>query len=81
MDLHPNDRGPRGTSSGAICCNGSLYCPATPKALLALGPLARDASAEDAAIHDKKQDELSRYKLGRVSADDEDGYSRRPAQL
>ena len=41
MDLHPADRGPRGTSSGAICCNGNLYCPVTPKALLVLAPLSR----------------------------------------
>jgi hypothetical protein len=76
MDLHPNDRGPRGTFAGAICCNGNLYCPATPPPLLGLGPLPRDASPEDAATHDKRREELSRYKLGRVCADDEDGYSR-----
>jgi hypothetical protein len=29
MDLHPHDRGPQGTYQGAICHNGSLYCPAT----------------------------------------------------
>jgi hypothetical protein len=31
QDLHPHDRGPRGTHQGAIIANGSLYCPATPK--------------------------------------------------
>ena len=31
-DLHPHDRGPRGTFAGAICSNGNLYCPATPPA-------------------------------------------------
>jgi hypothetical protein len=25
-DLHPSDRGPRGTHEGAIICNGCLYC-------------------------------------------------------
>ena len=40
QDLHPNDRGPRGTHHGAIIANGDLYCPATPKPLLELGPLA-----------------------------------------
>jgi hypothetical protein len=39
-DLHPHDRGPRGTHAGAIIANGSLYCPATPKPLLQLSPLA-----------------------------------------
>jgi hypothetical protein len=76
MDLHTNDRGPRGTYSGAICCNGNLYCPATPNALLALVPLSRDASAEQAAAHDQKTTELSNYKLARISADDQDGYYR-----
>ena len=28
MDLHPTDRGPRGTHEGAIVWNGNLYCPA-----------------------------------------------------
>ena len=40
MDLHPHDRGSRGTFGGAICCNGNLYCPATPAALLDIEPLA-----------------------------------------
>lgn len=39
QDLHPNDRGPNGTHMGAICANGNLYCPATPKTLLELSPL------------------------------------------
>ena len=30
QDLHPADRGPRGTHHGAIIGNGNLYCPATP---------------------------------------------------
>lgn len=76
MDLHPADRGPRGTFSGAICCNGNLYCPAVPPALLALGPLRRDASAGQGAAHDQKTAELAHYKLSRVSADDNDGYHR-----
>ena len=76
MDLHPADRGPRGTSSGAICCNGNLYCPATPKALLALGPLSPRRQRRSTAAHDQKMAELSHYKLSRISADDKDGYSR-----
>jgi len=27
QDLHPHDRGPKGTHHGAIIANGSLYCP------------------------------------------------------
>ena len=62
-DLHPADRGPRGTFAGAICCNGNLYCPATPPALLGLVPLARDASGPEIAAHDQATAELAHYKL------------------
>ena len=75
-DLHPADRGPRGTFAGAICCNGNLYCPATPPALLGLVPLARDASGQEIAVHDQATAELARYKLARIGADDRDGYHR-----
>ncbi len=75
-DLHPADRGPRGTFAGAICCNGNLYCPATPPALLGLVPLARDASGQEIAVHDRATAELARYKLARIGADDRDGYHR-----
>ncbi len=76
QDLHPNDRGPRGTHEGAIIANGNLYCPATPKPLLQLGPLAPAASPEDTAAHDQQTAELAKHKLGRISADDADGYHR-----
>ena len=58
QDLHPDDRGPRGTHAGAIISNGNLYCPATPRPLLGLGPLARDASAEQTTAHDQQTAEL-----------------------
>ena len=76
QDLHPHDRGPKGTHDGAIISNGNLYCPATPRSLLELGPLPRDATPEQAAAHDAKTAETSRYKLGRLTRDDEDGYHR-----
>ena len=76
QDLHPHDRGPKGTHHGAIIANGNLYCPATPRPLLELGPLARTATREQAADHDRKTAELARYKLGRLTADDPDGYHR-----
>ena len=75
-DLHPADRGPRGTFAGAICCNGNLYCRAAPPALLGLVPLARDASPPEIGVHDKATAELAHYKLGRLGADDKDGYHR-----
>jgi hypothetical protein len=76
QDLHPHDRGPRGTHHGAIIANGNLYCPATPRPLTELGPLARTATGEQAADHDRQTAELARYRLGRLTADDEDGYHR-----
>jgi len=76
QDLHPHDRGPKGTHHGAIIANGNLYCPCTPRPLTELGPLARTAAKEQAADHDRKTAELARYKLGRLTADDEDGYHR-----
>jgi hypothetical protein len=74
QDLHPHDRGPKGTHDGAIISNGNVYCPRTPRPLLELGPLARTAAKEQAADHDRKTSELARYKLGRLTADDPDGY-------
>jgi hypothetical protein len=76
QDLHLHDRGPKGTHHGAIIANGNLYCPCTPRTLLELGPLARTATREQAADHDHKTSELARYKLGRLTADDQDGYHR-----
>ncbi len=76
QDLHPSDRGPKGTHHGAVIANGNLYCPATPRPLLELGPLAPAATAEQTAAHDQQTAELARYKLGRISADDTDGYHR-----
>jgi hypothetical protein len=76
QDLHPSDRGPRGTHEGAIICNGCLYCPATPGPLLELAPLPPGATAEKTAAHDQQAAELARYKLGVHAADDADGYRR-----
>ena len=76
QDLHPSDRGPQGTHQGAIIANGNLYCPATPQKLLRLGPLRPGATADDLAAHDQQAAELSRHKLGRLTADDADGYHR-----
>jgi hypothetical protein len=76
QDLHPADRGPRGTHHGAVIANGNLYCPATPKPLLQLGPLAPAATPDEISAHDSRAAELARHKLGRISADDADGYHR-----
>jgi hypothetical protein len=76
QDLHPHDRGPRGTHEGAIIANGNLYCPATPKPLLELGPLPPGASPDRTTAHNIQAAELARHKLGQHTADDADGYHR-----
>jgi hypothetical protein len=76
QDLHPRDRGPKGTHHGAIISNGNLYCPQTPRPLLELGPLARDATPDQISEHDQQSAELARHKLGRLTAEDADGYHR-----
>ena len=75
-DHHPHDRGPRGSFMGATVSNGNLYCPATSPVLLSLGPLHRSATRDETDLHDQMTSELARYKLGRTSRDDEDGYHR-----
>jgi hypothetical protein len=76
QDLHPDDRGPHGTHAGATISNGTLYCPATPRPLLELGPLARAAAPDQIAAHDQQTAETARYKLGKITSDDADGYHR-----
>jgi hypothetical protein len=76
QDLHPSDRGPKGTHEGAIIANGNLYCPCTPRMLTELGPLARTATSQQAADWERQTAELARYKLGTITRDDQDGYHR-----
>ena len=76
QDLHPHDRGPKGTHDGAVISNGNLYCPRTPRAA-AGARAARPHRHERAGRGPGTQDrELARYKLGRLTADDADGYHR-----
>src|SRR6266542_4249420 len=44
--------------------------------LLELGPLARDATGEQITAHDQQTAETARYKLGKITAGDADGYHR-----
>lgn len=76
MDLHPADRGKRGTFEGAICSNGRLYCPATPVSLLELGPARRGAPPEEVAAHEQSCAELGSYRFSRIAGPDADGYER-----
>ena len=68
QDLHPSDRGPHGTHHGAIISNGNLYCPVAPRQLLRLGPLARDATREQAASHDTRTAELAHWRTASSAA-------------
>ena len=47
-----------------------------PRPLLHLGPLPPGATADQIAAHDQQTAELARHKLGRLTADDADGYHR-----
>ena len=76
QDLHPHDRGTKGTFGGATIWNGELYCPATPRALFELGPLARGTTCEERDVHERSFRELSSYRLSRLGTDDSDGYHR-----
>ena len=76
MDLHPSDRGTQGTYAGTVLHHGNCYCPSTPVRLFGQAPLARGASDEDIRSHDARAGELARYKLGRVTAVDPEGFHR-----
>jgi hypothetical protein len=76
QDLHPSDRGPHGIHHGATISNGNPYCPQAPRTLLELGPMARDVTREQVSAHDPRTAELARYKLGKITAEDPDGYHR-----
>lgn len=76
VDLHPSDRGPRGTHMGATTSNGNLYCPQTPTTLLALSPLAPGATSQQTQAHDQQTSELAKYKLSPITGRDPDGYHR-----
>ena len=73
MDLHPHDRGTRGTFEGAICFNGASYCPSTPRPSSPSSPWP-GGEREEIAAHDARSAELARYRFAVISADDADGY-------
>ena len=62
QDLHPHDRGPKGTHHGAVISNGNLYCPCTPRPLLQLGPLARTATSQQTADWERQTAELAPWR-------------------
>ncbi len=68
QDLHPQDRGPKGTHHGAIIANGNPYCPCTPRTLLELGPLPPGAAREQATAHDAKTAEPASWRTASSAA-------------
>ena len=62
QDLHPSAADPAAPTKGAIIANGNLYCPVTPRPLLELGPLARDATPAETAAHDTRSAELASWR-------------------
>ena len=72
----PTTAAPRAPTTAPSSATGTCTAPGHPRPLLELGPLARTATGEQAADHDRKTAELARYKLGRITADDADGYHR-----
>jgi hypothetical protein len=68
QDLHPHDRGPKGTHNGAIIANGNLYCPCTPRPLLELGPLPPGAARDQATAHDARTAELAVWRTASSAA-------------
>ena len=78
QDLHPADRGPKGTHDGAVIANGNLYCPTTPRPLLELAAPSPATPPRSRGRSPRSQDrrDQHRHKLGRLTADDEDGYHR-----
>ncbi len=68
QDLHPHDRGPKGTHHGAVISNGNLYCPCTPRPLLQLGPLARTATSQQTADWERQTAELAPWRTASSAA-------------
>ena len=76
MDLHPNDRGIRGTFEGAISANGQLYCPKTPCLLPASGRFAGVRERGDGRLRPTLCRARPDTGSPRSTAPDGDGYQR-----
>ena len=75
QDLHPHDRGPGAPTRARSSPTGTStarHAP-HPAGTRAAGPRRHPRAGRD---HDAKTAEAARYKLGRLTADDEDGYHR-----
>jgi hypothetical protein len=76
QDLHPSKQRPPRHLPRRHHRQRQPLLPATPRTLLELGPLARDATPDQTAAHDQQTAETARYKLGKITSDDTDGYHR-----
>ena len=71
----PTTAAPRALTTAPSSPTATSTAP-RPHTLLELGPLAPGAAKEQTADHERKTAELARYKLGRITRDDADGYHR-----
>ncbi len=78
QDLHPHDRGPKGTRHGAICQRQPLLPGHAPPAAgtRAAGPHRHQLASRGPRPQDQRAGALADCKLGRRTADDQDGYHR-----
>lgn len=75
-DVHPNDRGPKGTEQGATICEGCFYCPAMPRDLLQIARPGPTTDKEKAARLIGLADSRRSYRLANKGRPDADGYRR-----
>lgn len=77
VDLHPGDRGPKGTWLGALDIEGNLYCPSTPKNLQRIDPPGVRANGVEREHYRTQIDLRDKYKFVVQTATDDEGYDRR----
>ncbi|MGE5288455.1 MAG: hypothetical protein ACM3ML_14910, partial [Micromonosporaceae bacterium] len=77
QDLHPSDRGPKGTHDGAVIVNVNLHRPQTPRTPLELSPLPPGTAPDTLASHDQQ---AARRRAGCRRRPQPAGRRTRPAQ-
>ena len=75
-DLHPADRGPRGTLRRGHLRQRQPVLPGHAPGPARPGAPGPGRQSPEIAVHDQATAELAHYKLGRLGAEDKDGYHR-----
>ena len=82
QDLHPHDRGPKGTHDGAIISNGNLYFHSDPAPAAGTRAARPHRHRRTSRRPRRKTAETARYKLGRITPTTPTATtSRRPAAM